>query len=456
MYNFVLLDYFSLFRVVLMKLFNLLLIFAIALICLFSLQAFWLYHTYRLQLQKIEGSINSIFIETVEKELNQRFLELKKNIKENQTDGDIRIASFDIDYGDAENNNVITQQFAMIQQLTEIYDIHFDMIKLNSMFHSSLQSNQYPFHYQINHIDSAGKILEISGELIDKGFKTITLPVANGEKAYAIVNISAPVVFRTMAAILSVSILIVVLIMTCLFYEIRLFLNQHHLNRLRKNFTHALTHDMKTPLATIHSVLVQLENGTLNKNPDMRQKFCMVAIDQVLNLQEVVNQILTLAYIEKKQLSLNKQLVDLPEMIQSLIDKFTVKSGKIIVFQTCYNLKNNTVFADSLYLNNAISNLIDNAIKYSGDSVKIKIECISDEKQVSIRVKDDGFGISPTNQLKVFKRFERGAEIKRNRISGFGIGLNYVQQVVEAHGGTVMVYSQKGEGSEFTITLPVY
>jgi len=456
MYNFVLLDYFSRFRTDLMKLFNLLLIFAIALICLLSLQAFWLYHAYQLHLQKIENSINLVFTETVEKELNQRFHELKKNIKKNQSGSDIRIASFNIEYGDVENNNVIAQQFVMIQQLTEIYDIHFDMAKLDSMFHSSLQSHQYPFHYQINHIDSTGKIVETSGELTGKGFKTVVLPVTKREKTYAIVKISAPVVFRTMVAILSVSILICFLIMACLFYEIRLFLNQHHLNRLRENFTHALTHDMKTPLATIHSALVQLENGTLNENPGMRQKFCTVAIDQVLNLQEVVNQILTLAYIAKKQLSLNKQSVDLPEMIQSLIDKFTIKSGKIIVFQTYYNLKNNTLSADPLYLNNAISNLIDNAIKYSGDSVKIEIECISDEKQLSLRVKDDGFGISLTDQLKIFRRFERGAEINRNRISGFGIGLNYVQQVVEAHGGTIMVCSQKGEGSEFTITLPVY
>ena len=415
-YNFVRL--FSRFRIALMKLFNLLLIFAIALICLFSLQAFWLYHTYQSHLQKIEESINLVFTETVEKELDK--------------------------------------QFIVIQHVTKMCNVHFDMIELDSMFHSSLQSYQYPSHYQINHIDSAGKIVETAGEFIGKGFKTVVLPVNKGEKTYAIVKISALVVIKTMAAILSVSILTCFLILACLFYGIRFFLNQRQLNRLRENFTHALTHDMKTPLATIHSALVQLENGTLNENPEMRQKFCTIAIDQVLNLQEVTNQILTLAYIAKKQLSLNKQSVDLPEMIQSLIDKFTVKSGKIIAFQTCYNLKNNTVFADPLYLNNAISNLIDNAIKYSGNSVKIEIECISDEKQVSIRVKDDGFGISPTDQLKIFKRFERGAEISRNRISGFGIGLNYVQQVVEAHGGTVMVYSQKGEGSEFTITLPVY
>jgi two-component system phosphate regulon sensor histidine kinase PhoR len=212
---------------------------------------------------------------------------------------------------------------------------------------------------------------------------------------------------------------------------------------------------MKTPLATIYSVLTQFKNGTVNKNPELRQKFCTIAIEQAVNLQSVVNQILTLAYIKKKQLALNKQLIDLPEMIQSLIDNFTVRTEKIVAFQTCYNLEDNNVYADSLYLNNAISNLIDNAIKYSSDSVDIKIECTTKESQVYIHVKDNGFGISSNDRLKIFKQFERGAEIKRNQISGFGIGLNYVQSVIEAHGGTVTLSSQEGVGSEFTIILPL-
>jgi len=389
-----------------MRLINLLFISAIAFICLFSLQSFWLNHSYRLHQQRIENSIDSIFNETVEKELNQRFLK-------------------------------------------------FDMIRLDSIFHSFLQSHQYSSHYQINHIDSAGKIVETSGEYIDKGFNTGILPIIYGEKIYATVKISPPAVFRTMASVLCVSILILLLIMACIFYGINLCLNQHYLNQIQGNFTHALTHDMKTPLASIHSVLTLFENGDINKNPDMQQKFTAIAIEQTLNLQAIVNRILTLAYIENKQLSLNKQSIDLPEMIQLLIDKFSVNSTKKIEFQTFYDLKDYAIYADSFYLNNVISNLIDNAIKYSGKSVRLIIECTAEEKYINIRVKDNGVGISLDNRLKIFKRFERGAEIKRNQISGFGIGLNYVQQVIEAHGGSVTVASQEGIGSEFIITLPV-
>jgi len=440
-----------------MKLHNFLIVFAIALFCLLSLQAFWLYYTYQLHLISIEKSVNSIFCQSIEKELDQRFLEMGKKVKNNLSNANIRIASFKVDYKGMESNSSVTsQQLSMAQQLMITYDIHFNIATADSLFHSLLQSRHYPFSYQIFYDDSLKKNIQTSGSLIRKGFKTDVLSIINGEKTYAVVKITAPVVFSSMLAILIVSILIFFFIFACLIYEIKILLNQHYLIQLRENFTNALTHDMNTPLTTIYSILNELEKGTIDKNPELRQKFSVIAINQVLNLQAIVNRVLTLAYIEKKQLSLNKQSIDLEAMIQSLIDKFTVKSTKNITFQTYFDLKDTLVYADSFYLTNVISNLVDNAIKYSGDSVNIEFECTAKEKKVFIRVRDNGFGISQNDQLKIFKRFERGAEIKRNQISGFGIGLNYVQQVIEAHAGTITVTSREGVGSEFTISLPSY
>ena len=438
-----------------MKLSTLLPIFAFALLCLFSLQSFWLYYTYQLHLESIKESVNSFFYQTVEKELDQRFLELGEKINYNLSDSSTHIASFKIDYNHLENESVVSQQFDMFQQLMANYKVHFNITNGDSIFSSLLQLNQYPFSYQINYVDSIGRIIDSAGQEIKNGFKTDALPVINGEKIYAVVKITSPVVFRKMLFILTVSILIFFFIIACIIYEMRVFLNQHYLNQIRDNFTHALTHDMITPLSTIHSVLDQFKKGTIDKDPDKRQKFNSIAIDQVIGLQNTVNQILTLAFIEKKQLTLNKQLIDLPAMIQSLTDEYNIKAHKGITFQTSFDLKGNVVYADLFYLNNVISNLIDNAIKYSNDSVNIEIICHAVEKQVVIHVKDNGFGISQNDQLKIFKRFERGAEIKRNRISGFGIGLNYVHQVIEAHGGNVSVLSQKGIGSEFIITFPI-
>jgi two-component system phosphate regulon sensor histidine kinase PhoR len=198
-----------------------------------------------------------------------------------------------------------------------------------------------------------------------------------------------------------------------------------------------------------------LGKGVLDSNPETKSKFTDIAIEQSLNLQAMVNQILTVAYIDKKEIILNKEPIDLPHTIQSLINKFSVKGGKPVKFTAGYDLRDEVVYADLLHLTNAVSNLIDNAIKYSGDSVEIDIECKVIDKQVHIKIKDNGLGISKSDQQKIFERFERGAEIKRNSISGFGLGLNYVKQVTEAHGGVVAVSSEEGKGSEFTITIPI-
>ena len=442
-----------------MKLSNLMLIFAIALFCLFSLQAFWLYYTYKLQLKGIEESLNSIFYQTVERELDQRFLNLEKRIEEKSLDSSLPLASFDIDFvgmgNGIEKKSVISQQITMVKQLMATFDMHFNIDNCDSIFNSILQENKYPFKYWINYTDSTGAIIATSGHDINKGFKTTVLHVIDGEEVYAIVKITAPVVFRNMLAILTVSVLIFFFIIGCIIYEMKMFFNQHHLNQLRENFAHALTHEMKTPLSTIHTVLTQFEKGTIDKNPEMRQKFSSIAIEQVLNLQTTVNQILTLAYIENKQLTLKKETIDFPAMMQSLIDKFTVESNKHVSFKTSCDLNKNIVYADPYFLNVAISNLIDNAIKYSADSVLIEINCTEGEKYIFISIKDNGLGISSNDQLKIFKKFERGAEISRNFISGFGIGLNYTQQVVEAHGGNVSVVSNEGQGSEFIIALPL-
>lgn len=395
-----------------MKWLSLLLTFIIALICLFSLQSLWLYYTYQQHLKSIEENVNSIFYEAVEKELDEH--------------------------------------------LMATYNISFNINKVDSIFRSLMQLKEYPFSFRINYEDSESRIIEIADQSIGNGFKTGVLPIINGEGVSAIVKITTPFVFKNMLTVLTVSILSFFFISACLIYGIKMFINQHRLYKIRDNFVQALTHDMKTPLATIHSALLLLEEVTINKDTYMRKKFSSIAIEQVHNLQATVNQILTLACVKKKQFSIDKQSIDIHEIIKSLIDKFTVKSDKSIEFQTSCDLKSSVVYADSFHLQNAISNLIDNAIKYSGNPVKIEIECEAKENHIYIRVKDNGFGISPNDQLKIFKPFERGAEIKRHKISGFGIGLNYVQQVIKAHEGTVAVLSQEGAGSEFIIALPDY
>jgi two-component system phosphate regulon sensor histidine kinase PhoR len=426
----------------------------VSLACLFALQGIWLYYAYQNETLKIQDILNKSLLKAVEMEMDERFSSIQeKQIKNSCPQNSSGIA---FEYRkDEHNGNLLFQQFNFIQQILLYEDVFFNLSRLDSIYSADLHSRNIHIQYQINYLDSTGKILETQGVKIDKGFNTDIIPIINGTKVGAIVKISYPAVFQSMLGILIISVLIFFFIIACMVYEIKTFLTQHQLHQLRKDLVHTLSHDMKTPLATIHSALVQLNNGSLEAHPEMKNKFNTIAIEQTLNLQSIINQLLTVAYAEQKQLTLNKQEIDLPEMIHSLIDKFMIRKEKNIEFSEKYDLKENQIYADPFYLKNAISNLIDNAIKYSGNAVKINIECTAGDKQIYIHIKDNGLGISKNDQQKIFNRFERGEEIKRKQISGFGLGLNYVKSVTEAHGGAIALVSREGVGSEFTITIPI-
>ena len=142
--------------------------------------------------------------------------------------------------------------------------------------------------------------------------------------------------------------------------------------------------------------------------------------------------------------------------IEKLTEKFKAKSQKTVNFIT--DIKAETAYADAEYLEEVLSNLIDNSIKYSGESVEIRISIARDDRYTVLKVHDNGFGISDKDIHLIFRKYERASAVKRNRrngTSGFGLGLNFVDQVVEAHHGKIFVSSIEGEFTEFTIYLPL-
>jgi two-component system phosphate regulon sensor histidine kinase PhoR len=172
-------------------------------------------------------------------------------------------------------------------------------------------------------------------------------------------------------------------------------------------------------------------------------------------LLALVNKLLTISKLENKKLILNKQPINLVPIIDDLVEKAKAKTDKNIDF--IVDLLAKHVLADEQYLSEAISNLIDNAIKYSKEEIKISITSHCTDKYVLLKVRDNGIGISKEDQHIIFDKFGRAAIHEQNRkggVSGFGLGLNYVDQVMQAHGGKVSVSSEMGQYSEFTLYIP--
>lgn len=440
-----------------MKVTRFIIIFIIALSCLLGLQSVWLYNTYQLEKGKAQEAIRTSFIDAAQLELTER-LELldatykEKGIESLSFDG----FTFSVDSSYYATARLVPMDFIVMQHvLHHQTEFSMDIHLLDTVYSSLLSEKGLDVNYRLDYLDSLNHVIGTVNPLIQDGYKTDAIPIVDGSTVQAVVQLSVPAVFRNMIGILIVSVVILCFIVGCVVYEIRAFITQQQLSKLRDNFMYALTHDMKTPLGTIHTVLDQSAKGMLDGHPEMKNKFNEIGMEQVLNLQALVNQILTIAQMEQNKLSIHRQQIELPAIIDGLVDKFSVSTGKDIHFDVQLDLKEAEIWADPLYLTNAISNLIDNAIKYSGAVVNIIIKAVVKGNQVYIHVIDDGFGISESDQKKIFDRFERGAEIKRNKASGFGIGLNYVKAVIESHGGGITLTSREGVGSEFVVTLPL-
>ena len=169
----------------------------------------------------------------------------------------------------------------------------------------------------------------------------------------------------------------------------------------------------------------------------------------------LVNKLLTISKLENKKLILNKHETDLEPIINDLVEKPKAKATKPIEVKT--RLEVTTVMADEQYLTEAIANLIDNAMKYSKDKIEINIKTFDTDKHVLLKVRDNGIGMTKEEQQAIFDKFGRAAIHEKNRkggVSGFGLGLNYVDQVMQAHDGKVTVSSEKDKFSEFTLYIP--
>jgi len=230
---------------------------------------------------------------------------------------------------------------------------------------------------------------------------------------------------------------------------------QEQMAELRNDFSYAMVHDMKSPLSSIIMGAHFLHSGKVDDKPQIKEKYYTIIEDEAEHLLALVNKLLTISKLENRKLILNKWDIDIEPIITDLIDKTKAKADKPIEIVTDLKIRN--VLADEQYLTEAIANLLDNAIKYSKDEIKIKISTIDTDKNVLLKVRDNGIGITREEQQIIFDKFGRAAIHEKNRkggVSGFGLGLNYVDQVMQAHGGKVTVSSEKDKFSEFTLYIP--
>ena len=288
---------------------------------------------------------------------------------------------------------------------------------------------------------------------------TLTPPNSSQQETlYLLVREDKNYIIRQMSPMILASIIFTTIIILAFAVTVRTIFNQKKISEIKSDFINNMTHELKTPLATISLAIDALTNQKVINDTDKIRYYSAMIKEENKRMNKQVEKILQAARLEKQDIKLNLQKLDAHEVIRKITDNLILqvqeKRGSIDL--KLYAAKHE-IEADEVHFSNIIFNLLDNAIKYSKDDgllITVSTE-LAPHNMIAIKVADNGIGMSKETQTRVFEKFYRAHTGNIHNVKGFGLGLTYVKAMADAHGGKVKVDSLPGKGSTFTILMPL-
>lgn len=256
--------------------------------------------------------------------------------------------------------------------------------------------------------------------------------------------------------LITTSIVLTVMIFASFIIIIYIIFKQKKVGEIKSDFINNMTHEFKTPLATISLAVDALNTEKVQTQPEKIKYFTSIIKDENQRLNKQVQKILEAAKMERDNLELNLQPIRIHNFIENAVKASEInlveKNG---IIETNCKAKNDLIEGDEVHISNIIYNLIDNAIKYSKENLIIKISTQNTKTSIIIKVEDNGIGMNKETQSHIFEKFYRAHTGNVHNVKGFGLGLSYVKTVVLAHKGKIKVESTLGKGSTFIVELPI-
>jgi len=229
------------------------------------------------------------------------------------------------------------------------------------------------------------------------------------------------------------SFLLMLSVFSCLMFLLQIINRQKKIDEIKNDLISNITHEFKTPITTISTAIEGIKNFNELDDKEKTNRYLDISRQQLQKLEIMVEKLLETASLNTDNLNLKKEETDVVALIKTIIEKHQMASEKVIRFSS--NSEIITFEIDVFHFENAVSNLIDNAIKYGGSNIAIHL--VRTAKQIEISVEDDGVGIDKTQRDKIFEQFYRVPKGNIHDVKGFGIGLFYAQKIIEKHGGTL-------------------
>lgn len=263
---------------------------------------------------------------------------------------------------------------------------------------------------------------------------------------------------RESMGFLASSTVILTLLMTLLFsFALYVIFRQKKLSDIKNDFVNNMTHELKTPISTISLASQMLNDESIPSGKKNTAHISRIIQTESKRLGYQVERVLQMAVLDQGHLVVKKSRVGMNEVVSSVIQNFKLqvesRNGKLEVIDEAVN---DLVNGDKVHLANVVTNLLDNAVKYSKEQPEIEIHMFNTANNFHLNVKDNGIGISKENQKKVFDRFFRVSTGNIHDVKGFGLGLSYVKLIIEQHGGSISLSSELDKGTKFAVNLPLY
>lgn len=475
---------------------NILILMSVCILGIFLFQGYWLYNSYRVRLEEFNKDINEALRTAM---FNRQFADVRRYIRYYGRDKDsmqlpvkglalqleeigmpwerkksalyitdsmVRRHSQPVLKGDSQDPtarvfaDTLARQISDLIILNTLYSDSAALTKLDSIYTAELHTRgvmtSYRFDtFQVNFDNFSRESFRDSIRRREPQ-KTAKIPFNPASNVFVQASFESPLqdIVMKMMWTLAISAVLLVLTILCFLYMLRTILKQKRLSDVKNDFINNMTHELKTPISTVYAAVEAMQNFNALNDQRKTSNYLDISKQELQRLSDLVEKVLHIAAEEKEELELFLEETDLNDLIDNIITNHQLKTTRPVQFRYDNHMSDPVVHVDKSHLANAVNNLVDNAIKYSGDQPVVHIQCSKENSTLTIRVKDNGIGIPRIYQQSIFDKFFRVPTGNLHNVKGFGLGLSYVKKIVEMHNGTINVHSEPERGSEFTLTIP--